>query len=289
MMTARAPFCRALQSNSFHLLGKRTLLFDLDLNHEAISYFFASCGIGVLYVLFISVPHTFQLLFTDLKAGSLALAQPTTFDPSGQSRVPDGPFLNYTPPSNRLTVRDDALSSDDDSSGSNTAMLIAHGFLMSFAFVIFFPFFAIIVPIPSIPISVTKVHVPLQLFTLAMVIAGLGLGIELGVSGDLMKNAHPIIGLVVVGLLILFQPALGLLQHLHFKRTGGKGIFAYMHRWLGRFLIILGMVNGGLGFALSGVGQPGTPRGAMIGYSVIAGVLGSFYIGLLLFLAMRGK
>lgn len=272
------------------MLGERTLVFDLDLSHEAISYIFASCGIGVLYVLFISILHTFQLLYTDLKAGCLALSQPTTLHPSGQSRVPDDPFLNYTPPSNRLTVRDDdAPSSDDDSSGSNTAMLIAHGFLMSFAFVIFFPFFAIIVPIPSIPISVTKVHAPLQLFTLAMVLAGMGLGIELAVSGDLMKNAHPIIGLVVVGLLILFQPALGLLQHLHFKRTGGKGIFAYMHRWLGRFLIILAMVNGGLGFALSGVGQPGTPRGAMIGYSVIAGVLGSVYIGLLLFLAMRGK
>ncbi|KAJ5194946.1 uncharacterized protein N7498_008384 [Penicillium cinerascens] len=80
-------------------------------------------------------------------------------------------------------------------------MLVAHGFLMSLAFVIFFPFFAIIVSIPSIPISVTKVHAPLQLSTLAMVIAGLGLGIKLGLSGDLMKNAHPIIGLVVVGLL----------------------------------------------------------------------------------------
>ncbi|KAJ5746827.1 hypothetical protein N7520_012009 [Penicillium odoratum] len=168
-------------------------------------------------------------------------------------------------------------------------MLIAHGFLMSFPFVIFLPFFVIIVPIPSIRISVIKVHAPLQLFTLAIVVAGLGLGIKLGVSGCLMKNAHPIIGLVVVGLLILFQPALGLLQHLHFKRTGGKGIFAHIHRWLGRFFIILGIVNGGLGFGLSGVGQPGTPRGAMIAYSVIAGVLGSVYIGVLVLLAIRGK
>lgn len=179
--------------------------------------------------------------------------------------------------------------SDGDSSGSSTSMLIAHGFLMSFAFLIFFPFFAILVRMPSISISVSKVHAPLQLFTLAVATAGMGLGIKLGVSGDLMKNAHPIIGLVVMGLLLLFQPAQGILQHLHFKRTGGKSILAYTHRWLGRFLIILGMVNGGLGISLSGVGQPGTPRGAIIAYSVIAGVVGGVYVGALILLAMRGK
>ncbi|EAU29367.1 predicted protein [Aspergillus terreus NIH2624] len=193
-------------------------------------------------------------------------------------------FVNYNPAASATG----ASTASSGGGGNSQAMLIAHGFLMSFAFVVFFPLFALLVPLP-IRVSVAKVHAPLQVFTLAMAVAGMGLGIKLAVDGSLMKKAHPIIGIVVVSLLILMQPAMGLLQHMHFRRTGGKHVAAYVHRWMGRGLLTLGIINGGLGFALAGVGSPGAPRGAMIAYAVIAGVMGVVYVIVSLAVAVRGR
>ncbi|PLN80378.1 CBD9-like protein [Aspergillus taichungensis] len=192
------------------------------------------------------------------------------------------PFRNYNPPHQNSAAIDTASKGSE---GGN-AMLIAHGFMMAIAFVLLFPFFALLVPLP-VPISVAKVHAPLQGFALALAIAGAGLGIKLWVNGGARKIAHPIIGIVVIALLVLFQPAMGLLQHMHFRRTGGKSPFAYAHRWLGRMLIVLGIINGGLGLRLAGIGSPGTPKGAMIAYSVIAGIVGLTYLAVHGIVAMR--
>lgn len=184
----------------------------------------------------------------------------------------DNPFLNYDPssPSNRPSeVGRDA--------GNNTNMLIAHGFIMSIAFVLLFPSFGLLTALPIRSIIV-KAHAPLQILALCLAIAGMGLGIKMGRDNSVMDDPHPVLGLIVIGLLILFQPAMGLLQHLHFRRTGEKSIFSHVHRWLGRLAIIVGVVTGGLGFRLAGIGSnPNTPKSAVIAYSVIAGVMGLAY------------
>ncbi|CBF84723.1 cytochrome and DOMON domain-containing protein [Aspergillus nidulans FGSC A4] len=185
----------------------------------------------------------------------------------------DNPFLDYDPR--------DPLNQPSEVGGgarSNARMLIAHGFIMSIAFVLLFPFFGLLVAIPMRGV-VAKVHAPLQIFTLSSVIAGMGLGLKMGTDGDILDHAHPILGLIVVGLLILLQPAMGLLQHLHFRRTGKKSYFSVLHRWLGRLAIILGVITGGLGFKLVGIdSSPYTPKSAVIAYSVIAGVMGLVYV-----------
>ncbi|KAL4733956.1 hypothetical protein BDV11DRAFT_209815 [Aspergillus similis] len=185
----------------------------------------------------------------------------------------DNPFLDYDPrdPMNQPSeVGGDA--------GNGAGMLIAHGFIMSIAFVLLFPFFGLLVAIPVRGV-VVKVHAPLQIFTLFSAIIGMGLGVKMGKDGDILDHAHPTLGLIVVGLLILLQPAMGLLQHLHFQRTGKKSIFAILHRWLGRLAIILGVITGGLGFQLAGIdSSPYTPKSAVIAYSVIAGVMGFVYV-----------
>lgn len=171
----------------------------------------------------------------------------------------------------------------------SNSILIAHAVLMSVAFVILFPSFAISVHIIPYSKTVSRIHAPLQLFTLAMALAGLGLGVYLGVDTNQMDKYHPIIGLVVVGMLVLFQPLMGLLQHMHFRRSGGKSLFAYLHRWLGRTLIALGIINGGLGFLLTkNTGQP-APKGAIIAYSVVAGVVGLAYIIFVIVLPFTSK
>ncbi|KAL4814421.1 hypothetical protein BDW67DRAFT_177120 [Aspergillus spinulosporus] len=196
----------------------------------------------------------------------------------------DNPFLNYDPrdPMNRPSeVGGDARS--------NAGMLVAHGFIMSIAFVLLFPFFGLLVAIPMRGV-VVKLHAPLQIFTLFSVIVGMGLGVKMGTDGDILDHAHPILGLIVVGLLILLQPAMGLLQHLHFRRTGEKSIYAILHRWLGRLAIILGVITGGLGFQLVGIdSSPYTPKSAVIAYCVIAGVMGFVYVAVQVLRTVRER
>ncbi|KAA8644893.1 cytochrome and DOMON domain-containing protein [Aspergillus tanneri] len=192
----------------------------------------------------------------------------------------DNPFVGYDPSTSAM--------SSNRSGGNNKAVLVTHGFLMSFAFVLLFPSFALLVPAP-LSIPVLKAHAPLQVVTLAIAIAGMGLGLRLWVGGGVPQNTdvHPILGIIVMALLILLQPLMGWFQHLQFRRNGGKSVFAHAHRWLGRTMIILGIINGGLGFRLAGIGKPGTSRGAMIAYSVIAGVMGLAYISVHLIGTMR--
>ncbi|RHZ60851.1 hypothetical protein CDV55_106235 [Aspergillus turcosus] len=172
---------------------------------------------------------------------------------------------------------------------SSDKALIAHAVLMCISFVVLFPSFAISIHIIPSAKVVPLIHAPLQLFTLALVLAGLGLGVYLGINTNNMDKYHPIIGLVVVGMLLLFQPLMGLLQHIHFRRTGGKSVFAYMHCWLGRALIALGIVNGGLGFLLAKNQGSSAPKGAIIAYAVVAGVVGLAYIVFVIVLPFRSK
>ena len=78
---------------------------------------------------------------------------------------------------------------------------------------------------------------------------------------------HPIIGILVVGLLLL-QPILGLIHHYIYKRQGARTIWATAHVWFGRVVITLGIINGGLGLRLSD-----NTRKGEIAYGVVAGVV----------------
>lgn len=97
-------------------------------------------------------------------------------------------------------------------------------------------------------------HVPIQILTFVMMIAGMALGIRIGHDLGYLEHpvqAHVVIGLLAVCTIIVFQPIMGILQHRHFKKRGDKSIFAYLHRWIGRGAIVLGMINSGLGFQLA--------------------------------------
>lgn len=81
------------------------------------------------------------------------------------------------------------------------------------------------------------------------------------------SNGHPIIGIIVVGLLLL-QPPLGLIHHYIFKRKHIRTKWAIAHVWWGRALITVAIINGGLGLQLGGNSEKGE-----IAYGVIAGVI----------------
>lgn len=163
----------------------------------------------------------------------------------------------------------------------------AHAVLMTIAFVILFPFFALALHL--FPSGIVALHGSLQVITLAVTIAGMGLGISMAKDIRLLSHYHPVIGTVVVAGLVLFQPAMGLLQHRYFRKSGGKGPFAYLHRWFGRAMIVLGVVNVAFGFRLTGIGKPGAPRPAVIAYGVVAGVIGLVYIMVIVLTGIRRR
>jgi hypothetical protein len=156
-----------------------------------------------------------------------------------------------------------------------------HACMMSIVFIVIFPLGAISLHLPLKGVSrrvISRVHAPMQAVGMAMMIGAMGLGIDIA-KNDLHYispvHAHVVLGLLVTSLVILLQPALGILQHLHFKKTQKKRVFAHVHRWSGRVLILLGWVNSGLGFQL--VGLHFVPTHALVRGFLIMGVLGGLW------------
>lgn len=176
------------------------------------------------------------------------------------------------------------------STESSDRKRIAHATIMIIAMVVLFPSFALSIHLlPST--RAVALHGYFQLFTLALTIIGFGLGISLSVNLYPITGSsyHQIIGIIVVSFLTLFQPAMGLLQHRYWRKSGKKSVFAYAHRWLGRTMIVLGIVNAGLGFRFTGIGTTLAPKGAVIAYGVVAGIVGIGYILTVVFLSYRQR
>lgn len=152
---------------------------------------------------------------------------------------------------------------------------------MSLLFLGLFPFFALTLYLPYAN-KVRHIHMPLQIFATIMLIIGMALGITLGTRIGELDKYHMIIGFVVVAILVLFQPALGLYQHLHYRKTGTRSNFGVAHRWLGRIVMVLGVINGGLGYQISGTTD------AYIPYAVVAAIVFLIYISVIAFATWRG-
>ncbi|KAF3907987.1 hypothetical protein ABW20_dc0103672 [Dactylellina cionopaga] len=116
-------------------------------------------------------------------------------------------------------------------------------------------------------------------------VGGLALGIRIAHDLGFFNSpvpAHIIIGLLVTLAIIVFQPVMGILQHRYFKKTGGKSVFGYIHRWVGRIAILLGMVNNGLGFQLA-KDDVEIPASSYIRNFTFVGVFVTIWLGLVIF------
>ena len=85
---------------------------------------------------------------------------------------------------------------------------------------------------------------------------------------------HPITGIIVISLLV-FQPLIGLLHHRVYETSTSTTIWSVLHVWLGRLIITLGIINGGLGLRLSA----DTTNGEII-YGAFAGLIWFLWVGL---------
>lgn len=68
---------------------------------------------------------------------------------------------------------------------------------------------------------------------------------------------------------MLVQPFIGVIHHLRFKKKREPGLWTVWHIWYGRVLILLGIINGGLGLKLAG-----NTTGGKIAYGVVGGISG---------------
>jgi hypothetical protein len=156
-------------------------------------------------------------------------------------------------------------------------IITAHAVLATLAFGFFFPVGGIMIRLASFP-GLWWVHGLFQIFGFLLYTAAFGIGIWMCKNFYTLNDAHPIIGIVLFALLA-FQPLLGYLHHVYFKRYNKRTIWSYGHIWFGRIAIILGIVNGGLGLQLAKKTRFLAPsEGAVIGYSVVAGFFGLAYI-----------
>ncbi|KAJ8068511.1 hypothetical protein OCU04_004061 [Sclerotinia nivalis] len=99
----------------------------------------------------------------------------------------------------------------------------------------------------------------------------------------IINTTHMIFGIILV-VLFFIQPFLGLIHHWRYMRAQRRGMFGYIHLWYGRILIVLAVINGGLGLQLAS-----NTKNGEIAYGVIAAFMGLFYIGVVIFTAVRKR
>lgn len=156
-------------------------------------------------------------------------------------------------------------------------MIVAHATLATLAFGLIFPSGGILIRLASFP-RLWLAHGLVQLLAYLLYLAAFALGLYMASHARMLHAAHPILGIVVFALLA-FQPLLGFVHHVAFKKHARRTVWSYAHLWLGRVAITLGIVNGGLGLQLSQKTRIFAPsQGAIVGYAVVAGVMWVLYV-----------
>jgi hypothetical protein len=97
-----------------------------------------------------------------------------------------------------------------------------------------------------------------------------------------MSGYHPIIGLCLLCLLAL-QPATELANHfLHNRYPNAHKYLGHIHVWLGRLLITVGIINGGLGFHYAETVGGVSLKVQKIVYATIATIIWIVYVGVVI-------
>ncbi|KAI1360390.1 hypothetical protein F5Y08DRAFT_317497 [Xylaria arbuscula] len=126
---------------------------------------------------------------------------------------------------------------------------ILHAVFMILAFVGIWPFGILVLRVGNSP----RWHAINQVVAFGLVLIGAILGFVISVSYNRSKKfntPHQIIGILVF-IFVIAQLVLGFLHHRMYKKTQQPTKLAPIHVWLGRFVILLGIVNGFTGFPLA--------------------------------------
>ncbi|KHN98343.1 uncharacterized protein MAM_04104 [Metarhizium album ARSEF 1941] len=156
-------------------------------------------------------------------------------------------------------------------------LLYAHGIIMSAVFVLGYPIGAMLMPL----LGRWAMHAGWQLVTFMAMWAGVGVGYVLSRRTDL--QCHSQLG-IILACLVSLQPLLGYLHHRHYLKSKQRGIVSHFHIWYGRLLIILGVIDGGLGLQLAG-----NDYTFVVTYCVLVAVVAAAYVAVVLFKMRRTR
>lgn len=168
---------------------------------------------------------------------------------------------------------------EDSSDDKPDTIMLAHGVIMTLVFAGLYPLGS------SLMLLLGKwyIHAAWQAVAYLLMWAGFGLGSWFANHDDVyFDNPHTALGTIVV-ILLAIQPVFGWLHHAHYRKVGKRGTFSYIHVWYGRVLILLGIINGGLGLLLA----DRTSGAWLIAYCVVAAVVPSFYLSSIVFSFFR--
>ena len=158
------------------------------------------------------------------------------------------------------------------SSTPKAAIVTAHAVIMAIVMVILYPIGSAIMPL----LGKWLLHGAWQGLAYLLMWAGFALGVvaarQRGLLFTSVGRNHTVIGTVVVAAMGI-QPLLGVLHHRHFVQNQSRGMVSHIHIWWGRLLMILGVINGGLGLQLSSASN-----GLVVGYAVASAVLFVVYV-----------
>jgi len=140
---------------------------------------------------------------------------------------------------------------------------VLHGVLMSLAFVLIFPLGAVLMRL--LKRFGFVVHISLQILGSTVVVIGVAAGVYVSKRYNQTRGfgaSHQVLGLVVFAALIV-QVMLGSAHHRLYVRLRKETTIGVAHRCLGPAVIVLGLVNGGLGLDLAGkIAGPGEIAGS---------------------------
>lgn len=172
---------------------------------------------------------------------------------------------------------------------SLVAVIWTHAILATLSWALFFPLGAIVVRV--ITKNARNIHWMVQVLGVLCFTVAFGLGAWIATTLKLWVtwNGHAILGTVIFGLM-LTMPILGILHHKQYISTKKSYTYAWIHVWLGRILILAGIINGGLGLQLGYAKvHMESQRKGEIAYGVCAGFIALVWIAISILACIRSK
>ncbi|EPS30423.1 hypothetical protein PDE_05374 [Penicillium oxalicum 114-2] len=185
-------------------------------------------------------------------------------------------------PSTSSYAQSQGTESEEFTSDSNWPSII-HALAACIAIIFLFPFGAILLRV--FPQSV-RWHWVNQTLSTGIAILGLILGFYLSTQftkSQSWNSTHQIIGIIIL-IAILLQWGMGFWHHLQYKKTKAPTRFGVVHRYFGFIVILLAIINGGIGLDWSYAST-----GAIVGYSVGVAVVSLVFVGLLVWARLKPR
>jgi hypothetical protein len=149
--------------------------------------------------------------------------------------------------------------------------LVTHGVIMGITFVLLYPAGAIMQPL----LKLWYLHASWQMAAFVLMWVGFGFGYIVAQDYQMLfTGTHTIMGTVVCAVMAL-QPIFGYLHHRHFVAHRRRSVVSHVHINLGRILLLLGIVNGGIGLKIARA-----PTAATSAYAIIAAGMALTYAGI---------